>query len=233
MEAEWLEAGCLRFESRRLFYPSAGSDILDPVDAFMPHIDEFWFCDAAYTLENALLMQPDFRLNSRECTELSGVTLRRKEPFKIQVSSEGYTHLPTGRTFIAKACRGRGYDCFRVAIKEPGKFLSVFFYRGDSAGEGGSGFYWLRPPTAKYVLSQMDCHAIIVSDGSNAMPRLSIFHGDRVIGRDAVPKCETFTVYNRKLKCIGYLGERYGPTLAWSADIAEPCDEPKRRSSPV
>lgn len=229
MDAPWLAAACSQLESRRLFYPSAGSDILVPICEFTPYIDEFWFSDVSYTIDKPLLEHADYHRDSTTRSQLSGLTLRRSLPFRIQVSSERYIHVPTGRVFVANACCGRGYDCFRAAFKEPAKLLSVFFYRGDSQGDGGSGFSWLRRPIIKYVFAQLDRHAIIVSDGSNAMAKLSKFHRDSAIGSDAVRKCESFDVCGRHLKCIGYVGDRYGPTLVWSVDSAEASNQPERR----
>ncbi len=221
MDTDWLANSCSRLKSRRLFYPSAGPDISTPITSFMPYIDEFWFADINYDLTKPLLTQKDYQLNSKHRSELSGTTLRRDEPFTVEVSSESYTHLPTGRVFLANVCRGRGYDTFRVAFKDTEKLLSVFFYRGDSPGEGGgSGFRWLRKPILKYVLAQLDPYAIIVSDGSHAMRKLSQFHRDDSVGAEAVSKSKSFNCRERHFECIGYLGERYGPTLVWSVDTA-------------
>ena len=220
MHTDWVGNSCSRLKSRRLFYPSAGSDFSTPIASFLPYIDEFWFADINYDLTKPLLTQKDYQLNSRHPSKLSGTTLRRNEPFTVEVSSESYTHLPTSRVFLANVCCGRGYDTFRVAFQDTKRLLSVFFYRGDSPGEGGSGFRWLRKPMLKYVLAQLDPHAIIVSDGSCAMRNLSQFHGDGSVGIGAVSKSKSFKYRERHFECIGYLGERYGPTLAWSVDTA-------------
>ncbi|HPM79996.1 MAG TPA: hypothetical protein PLF81_04825 [Candidatus Anammoximicrobium sp.] len=194
----------------------------------MAFIDGFWFSDVSHNVDNPVLVHADYRLDSAQRFEMLGVTLKRGEPFRIQVSSERYTYLPNGRVFVTNSCRGRGYDTFRVAFKESGRLLSVFFHRGDSQGNGGSNFYWLRRPMIKSVFAQLDRHAIVVSDGSNAIPQLAKFHRNPDVRGDAVAQCESFNICGRQLKCIGYLGEKYGPTLVWSADAAEPNAEPQR-----
>jgi hypothetical protein len=219
MDAPWLTDACSRFQSRRLFYPSAGADISDPIHAFVAYVDEFWFVDSSYDWAEPLLAHSSYRHDATDRSELSGITLKRKAPITVRIRSESYTHLPTGRIFVVNACCGRGYDTFRAAFRERKRFLSVFFYRGDSPGESGSGFDWLKRKMIRHVFAQLDPNAIIVSDGSNAIPQLSAFHRDNTVGSDAVAKSRSFTFLDRQLTCIGYLGERYGPTLVWRADV--------------
>jgi hypothetical protein len=218
---------CKCFVSRRLFYPSAGKDVTLPVSVFMPFIDEFWFVDTTYVLRKPLLADSDFdlKLESSERDRFAGTTIHANESFVVDVRRDTYTHLPTGRALTVNACRGRGYDLFRAAFRRPKQMISVFFYRGDSQGEGGSGFYWLRRPTIRFVLQQLEPNALLVSDGSNAIARLSRFHRNGDIGEGTMEKSSAFTLYGRRMKCIAYLGERYGPTLAWQIDATEQTDK--------
>lgn len=48
--------------------------------------------------------------------------------------------------------------------------LSVFFYRGDSIGEGGSGQWWLGPKLFNFVLDKLIDGGLIITDGSNPDP---------------------------------------------------------------
>jgi len=48
--------------------------------------------------------------------------------------------------------------------------ISVFFYRGDSPGEGGSGQWWFSPQLFKILTSKLVNGAIIVTDGNNFHP---------------------------------------------------------------
>ena len=215
MEESLLASACSQFSNRTLFYPSAGSDFKEPIKTFMPWIDEFWFVDVNYDEKCPRLADVGFRLISSSYFELTGRTISLDYPFRIPVSSQQYLHVPSGREFTANFCRGRGYDAFRSAFRVPQRPLSVFFYRGDSQGEGGSGFMWLKRRTARYIVDQLDSHSVLVSDGSNAMPELSKFHCNQDIGASAVEESEEFGFRGKQFSCIGYLGERYGPTLVW------------------
>jgi hypothetical protein len=221
-----LNDSCRRFVSRTLFYPSAGTDVNLPVSIFMPYIDEFWFVDITYNLEKSLLTGSDLnlRIESSELCSFSGTTIHSKEPFVVHVRRDTYAHLPTGRKLTVNACRGRGYDVFRVAFRLPKRLISVFFYRGDGSGESGSGFYWLKKPTINFVLEQLEPNALLVTDGSNAISHLATFRGNDKIGQIAVTKSRPFILNGRRMRCIAYLGERYGPTLAWQLDATKPTD---------
>jgi len=222
-----LEKACETFVTRRLFYPSSGGDVIQPVSTFLPFIDEFWFVDTNYDLTQPLLANKGLNLNfeSSEWQRLSGTTIRANEPYEIEVQREAYRHESTDRKIIVNVCRGRGYDLFRTAFRIPNEMISVFFYRGDSPGESGSGFYWLRRPIIKFVLKQLEKNALLVSDGSNAISQLSAFHRNGSIGRHAVDESTPFTIYERRIEPIAYLGERYGPTLAWKIEATEQRDE--------
>jgi len=56
-----------------------------------------------------------------------------------------------------------GLACFLEDVNE----LSVFFYRGDSTGEGGSDQRWLGPTLFNAVLAKLQTGGLIVTDGSN------------------------------------------------------------------
>ena len=208
------------FISRCLFYPSSGNDVSLPVSLFLPVIDEFWFVDTSYRLTSPLLANRNLGLNleSFERLSFSGTTIRAKKEFEIPVQREVYCHNITGRKIVVNVCRGRGYDLFRVAFRIPNKMISVFFYRGDSIGEPGSGFYWLKKPVIKFVLKHLEKNALMISDGSNAIPQLSTFHKNFSIGQKAVYQSKPFCIYQRRMECFDYLGERYGPTLVWKID---------------
>ena len=45
--------------------------------------------------------------------------------------------------------------------------LSVFFYRGDSYGEGGSGQMWMGKELFPKIVEKLNPRAIIVTDGAN------------------------------------------------------------------
>jgi hypothetical protein len=61
----------------------------------------------------------------------------------------------------------------------------------------------------------------LVTHGSNlpqdGPPQFGSFHGNHTIGAEAVLKAQAFEFAGRSLRCVGYAGERYGPTLVWQA----------------
>lgn len=215
-----LEPTCKQFISRQLFYPSSGDDTETPLLAFLPFIDVFWFVDQRYSAtrpmfdESRLGLVPEIRANRR----LDGLTIRKSQPFYVDVFQTIYRHVKTGRKLTVNVCGGRGYDTLRAALRTSTELktpISVFFYRGDSPGEGGSKFQWLRKPVLKHVLEHIEPNGLLVSDGSNAIRDLARFHRNKEVREQSLGECASFKAYGRTLECIAYLGERYGPTLAW------------------
>jgi hypothetical protein len=110
------------------------------------------------------------------------------------------------------------------ALKNDIPEISVFFYRGDSPGEGGSGNHWLNQPHINSVLDKMVNHGLIVTDGSQTCgskqyAKFATFHTFR--GKPEgfetyINNRETFfDIQGNMFECIGYAGHRYGPTLIW------------------
>ena len=141
--------------------------------------------------------------------------MKRGTQFVVEVYHETYERRQDQRRITVHQCRGRGYDAFRTFLKSRGSSLSIFFYRGDSPGEGGSGFYWLKKDRLRNVLEVLEDGGLIVSDGSNAVRQLSTFHRYTDLERMTLEKARSFTFASRRFECVGYLGERYGPTLVW------------------
>ena len=113
--------------------------------------------------------------------------------------------------------------------------LGVFFYRGTSAE--GSTTNWLyasrkhiqnrRHQMTWELLQRIQDQGLIVVDGSDGnvgcwiqddSPYLPLerFTGDREIGAKAARLSKPFSDgLGHTFHCVGYAGERYGPTLAW------------------
>ena len=199
-----------------LFYPSAWYDISIPIEVFSSRLSNFWFVDTDYTGRRPLLENnPDYELVGNQKESVSGETLVKHKPFKIEVYQETYERKQDQRRITVYQCKGYGYDAFRALLKCRRIQLSVFFYRGDSPGNGGSGFYWLKKPRLKNVLEVLEDYGLIVSDGSNAIRKLRTFHNCSGVGNAAQERVRSFTFANRRFECVGYLGEKYGPTLVW------------------
>ena len=217
LDLQWLEEAASHFKSRQLFYPCSGSDIFDPINIFLPHVEEFWFADLRYesSVNHPKLPETEFRPISHNDRELSGYTLKHNKPFTISIHTHKYVHHATEKEITINFCAGHGYNVFRAALRNNNIKLSVFFYRGDSTGDGGSGFCWLKRKLLRYVLTEIEAGGLLISDGSNAIPELSICHHTNTFGEDAIAKSKSFSHRDHQLKCRGYLGQKNGPTLAW------------------
>lgn len=191
-------------EDRNLFYPCSGQDFTEPIERFLPFIDEFWFVDIAYDLSQRLVPKGFLRHLETDQVQETGLTLRRKTPFKVQIRTDTYYEESTGRKIKIHSCKGKGYDTFRVAFRNTGKQLSIFFHRGDSPGERGSDFRWLGSKMLKYLLFHLEPNGLIVTDGSLAS---STFAGTLT----------PFRKFERNFEPITELEPRNGPTVVWKA----------------
>jgi hypothetical protein len=130
------------------------------------------------------------------------------------VLTETYKHNPTGKT--VKVHRRRGYG--KIAFDKVISSLGVFFYRGDSEGDGGSGYHWLWPQALRPVLAKLISGGLIVTDGSQHHSRkYREFwkHKGTRSGRKAMDDAMAFTRDGCSFTCVGYADNRYGPTLIW------------------
>jgi hypothetical protein len=99
--------------------------------------------------------------------------------------------------------------------------LGVFFHRGDTLahGEGSSGVPWLGCDWLTQIAAKLVPGGFLVTDGSNCPTdgpkELSAFYANRTLGPRAVNEAKSFEFAGRFLSCVGYAGERYGPTLIW------------------
>ena len=101
----------------------------------------------------------------------------------------------------------RYYRNYRESDSVEQKKFAVFFYRGDSQGEGGSGFYWLSNKYLSEVLQSIEDGGFLVTDGSNFSDIWDI--GSKDINFDSViKKKETVTFERYTLTPIGFLRDR-------------------------
>ncbi len=101
----------------------------------------------------------------------------------------------------------RYYSNYRGSDSAEQKKFAVFFYRGDSQGEGGSGFYWLSNRYLSEVLQSIEDGGFLVTDGSNSSDIWD--RGSKDIDFDSViKKKETITFEGYTLTPIGFLRER-------------------------
>lgn len=231
-----------------LFYPCSGNDLEVPLRLFLPCVTEFWFVDRGYftpghqntkrygfdrpadEVEPLLGGDADYSLLRKGIAGMPSWSLYNRD-IEPCILTETYQHLPSGKTIKIKRRRGYGFSAFRNDIRQ----IGVFFYRGDSQGEGGSGNLWLKPDHIDEICTKLINGGLLVTDGSQQSSRtdssskaeyysLAQYHGSRPRPKDPeeiVRATKPFTdSKGRTFTCIGYAGEGYGPTLVWRVNGA-------------
>ena len=234
-----LEEGVLdNIKNSSLFYPCSGHDLLTAINLFSPYVTDFMFVDRGYFTPGHQdtqwygYDQPADQLNPVLWKDRRYKLIERhiSEPRNYPISSpwdivpctlmEYYFHIETGRTIRICRRRGYGYSAFRKEVEN----LGVFFYRGDSQGEGGSGNHWLRKEHINEVCNKLIDNGLLVLDGSDGSPyirRKGIYKElySRSVGSHpydyVMSKKSFFDTEGRHFRCVGYAGLRYGPTLIW------------------
>lgn len=151
-EVPSLDVALLRtLPGRIFFYPSAGSDWMEPLTQFIEWMDEFRFIDIRYQFKNArpiplggwdlledsaVLLGPAVS-RGHILQDGKGCEFRHIEPAWL---SHAYRNPRDGRQVLVTRRRGFG----QYALHElPDSSVGVFWHRGDSAGEGGSNVWYL------------------------------------------------------------------------------------------
>ena len=141
-----------------------------------------------------------------------------KLPARRSGEADAFVHLGSGHNFRLH----RRQDRAEAVLHELPK-LGVFFFRGDNPvhGEGSSGVLWLGGDLFSRVLTLLVPGGLVVTDGSNpgsnGPKHLSDFYHNRNVGRAATSVAVPFEYRGRSFTCIGYAGEKNGPTLIWRA----------------
>lgn len=215
-----------------LFYPCAGPDTEEAVDAFALDVTAFWFSDLDYQATDAGFVagcSPRGSMNVRGVPNASmgsrrteGLTHRWIEPC---VWTARMRHNRTAVDITVHWRRGFGEYALEREFAD--RSISVFMHRGDSPGEGGSGSYFLgrrlrrHEPLSRLfdkLAAKLQDEALIISDGSNcALRQLRAFHKDMEIEPSAAmdASARPFERWGFRWKCIGYIGRHKGPTLIW------------------
>ena len=226
---------------KNLFYPSSGKDRSVPLRLFAPYVTDFWFVDKRYFTaghdapadkQRPLLgKSEDYQLEDQAITGPPSWS-RFDQDIEPCLLTETYRHRTSGR--VIRIHRRRGYGFSALRRESALSRLAIFFYRGDSLGEGGSGNLWLAPDHLADVLARLEDGGLIVTDGSNMGRRTSEYqplialrrytqayfkeHGieDQAIGRTLVELAQPFRNQAGKyFECVGFAGFRYGPTMIW------------------
>lgn len=230
-----------------LFYPCSGHDLFVPLRLFSPWVTTFMFVDRGYftpwsgdtrsygfdvpadQIPPLLEKEPGYRLLDKHIRgPVSSPTgYRDIEPCLL---TETYLHIETGRSIRVQRRRGYGFSAFRT---EEIQSLGVFFYRGDSPGEGGSGDYWLGTDHVYEICEKLIDGGLIVTDGSQASgteykylggfawaERKKLKKKRPIPQEDYVKEKKTFfDKSGRRFECIGRVGDRGGCTLLWQVSI--------------
>jgi hypothetical protein len=133
--------------------------------------------------------------------------------------------------------RRRGFGQYALTNEFSDASIGVFVHRGDSPGEGGSNVYYLANRARDHepcsnllakLVTKLAHRALIVSDGSNSRCRkLKRFHCcNDVSGNEAFAqmKSERICFGGLNWRCVGYLSNKYGPTLVWEVHSQRPPD---------
>ena len=235
-------------EGAALFYPCSGNDLDVPIRLFSPFVTDFWFVDRGYftpghqdtkgygfdrpadEVEPILGKAADYQLLRTDIDGMPNWSLYNRD-IEPCILTETYRHLSSGKTIKVRRRRGYGFSAFRNDIRQ----IGVFFYRGDSGGEGGSGNLWLKPDHIDEICAKLINGGLLVTDGSQRSnwtkpaPNseywpLAQYHGSRPCPKEPEEVVRTTKPFvdskGRTFTCIGYAGDRYGPTLVWRVDGA-------------
>ena len=238
-------------EDRVLLYPVCGGDFLVPVLHFAPVIDVFWMVDRGYFRPGHQdtrffgLDQPADTVSpilKDPALDFQGATLEGPPAIDSRgvhitpcVLTEQYIHLPTGRSIQVKFRRGYGHSTFDKEISR----LSIFFYRGDSQGEGGSGNNWYGRDPGKRIWDKLVDGGWLVTDLSNsysqdAFLEIAIEQNLGTLQKASELLDPMYQFYSesidRTFKCIGTLSDRYRPCLIFQITKGDTREEgaPKR-----
>ncbi len=238
-------------EGTSLYYPCSLRDTLSAVKLFAPYINDFLFVDKCYFSGYSLLKIP----TPKELPGYRLISRRRKGPVRAEMTekydevkkeyyldlepcivTETYIHEQTGKTIKFRLKRGFGEYTLRNSENKYG----VFYYRGDTVNEGGSGITWLNKKRLSNICSKLIDGGLIVTDGSNRGRRKDKhnqfwkYHFPRK--NDILPNPEEMISSmepfkdkaGRTFTCVGYAGERYGPTFIWQVFQERKEDEVKK-----
>jgi len=239
-----------------LYHPCCGNDLEQPLSIFMNHISWFVFVDKAYHNPTGYKVRYDsaprflsragYKRTERTEARLDPDFVARKRMFECYIEpisvNEKWIGKKDKRSLTVTFRKGSGINSLlgpsdnRLPLGE----IGVFFYRGDSFGEGGSAIPWGTKKegpgrSGKYlldlVLERMPPGALLVTDGSNMHLRrrrtdrhspwypLTAHGWSRTEPQRAFQTARPFfTPFGRLMTPVGYAGLRYGPTLAWRVD---------------
>lgn len=228
-----------------LFYPCSGYDVFVPIQLFSPIVSDYWFIDRGYfspghqdtchlgfdapadQQKPLLIGDKNYEWIESEITGPASWT-RYERDIEPCVLSETYSQVKSGNLIRVHRRRGYGFSAFNKEIVHNNRCrLGVFFYRGDSEGEGGSGNIWLTPERIETICNKLVDGGLIVTDGSQhgwCNEHQELWKNNWKSRRELRPSkpsdlIKTYEPFEDKkgnrFTCVGYAGHRYGPTMIW------------------
>ena len=234
--------------SRVLYYPMAGNDTHVALSLFAPFINEFWFVDIEYfknvpaDLTEPLVNETGWNLLD---VNIQGSSTYKRErrvahnyPYTwIEPCTRTERYMFGGEIVTIHRRRGFAYQSLFGPSTVPTNIpdLGIFFYRGDSRGDGGSNQMWMSnkksavgaPSTVRLlpkVIEKLASNALIVTDGSNnhavkgIYSHFSAYRENQENPMTSVQGTKPFQdEFGNNFECIGYINDRsWWPTFIWS-----------------
>ena len=180
------------------FYPCSGNDDKDAVSFFHSKVSEFHFSDPFHPLRRSL--ERDISPNKRDIVVVEGIGNVVNHPGALRSFNRN------NQSFVSHQKDGL------LTLLDNLPFISIFYYRGDSPGEGGSDQRWGGPVLFDLVLSRLLNGGIFCCDESNAYG--PVFHRLRSLKVN-----EIFSYRNLALRCVSAdIGGKNGPMMVWSVN---------------
>lgn len=210
-----------------LFYPCAGSDTFLPISLFLDSLEEFHFVDNKKVELPCLECQGDERPRNSSrrgyftqeiVSAVQDINLSKTcSPIEYSYDHEIEETVWKGTYGDQRYIKLFAHRSDNVVAIESVDKLAVFYYCGDSLGEGGSGQCWLGDQLFSKVLGKLVVGGLVITDGSNR----SLIRGEnpwntiwseRGLDED---KPRSFNYLGRDFTLIGSVGRRYGNIYAW------------------
>lgn len=183
----------------QLFYPCSGTDVEAAIGFFSGYVSEFHFADPFHPAS------PKLRRGKRlEKTDVIHFSL-----LGDLLNAQGFSQRLDRSDVVAVSHKKDGVLTLLDDISD----LSVFYYRGDSPGEGGSNQWWMGPVLFDLVLSKILDGGLVCGDGSNGCGHFFVKLLDEPVGASFVYRNLTLTRLN------AYMPGKLRPMFVWQVHV--------------
>lgn len=165
LNGNWLER-CSKVAEGPLFYPGCGRDLIDPIEAFGGMVDEIHFDD--------WWLPHQIPLGDPKLRGYQEIVSKSENSRWEKLQAKDWLSPSASQTRVYEKRAGRGESRPARIFTHPWEALecldnldrmAVFFYRGDSDGEGGSGLKWFGSEIFHKILDKLMPGGLIVTDG--------------------------------------------------------------------